>query len=150
MQQGRRKKNRTNHGPDGKPLPKYHFSRGKRTWSRKFFDAFSGLSEAVYRQSSYYAHFTATIAVVFSAWYLGNFDAVRWSLLILCIVTVIAAEMFNTALESLARAVTLSYNPYIGRALNIASGAVLTLAFGAALVGIILFIESFYRLLPSA
>lgn len=146
MKNEARKKKQKNQGADGKPLPKYHFSRGKRTWSRKFSDAFSGLSEAVHRQSSYYAHFTATIAVVFSAWYLGNFDAVRWSLLVLCIVIVIAAEMFNTALESLARAVTSSYNPFIGRALNIAGGAVLTLAFGAAIVGSILFVESLYRL----
>lgn len=127
-------------------LPEYHFSRGKRTWGRKFSDAFSGLRESIRRQSSFIAHFLATVVVIVAAWLLGNFDAVRWSILVLCIVIVIAAEMFNTALESLARAVTTSYNPYIGRALNIASGAVLTLAFGTAVVGILLFAESLWRI----
>lgn len=133
-----------------KSPPRYHFSRGKRTWRRKFSDAFSGLRESFRRQSSYHAHFAATVLVVLSAWFLGNFDAVRWSLLVLCIVVVLGAEMFNTSIEALARAVTTSYNPHIGRALNIASGAVLTLAGGAAVVGILLFSESILRLYRSS
>lgn len=146
MSKTNRKPGSKKHDPERKSLPAYHFSRGRRTWARKFSDAFSGLYEAVHRQSSYLAHFTATVAVIFSAWFLGNFDAVRWSILMICIFVVIAAEMFNTALESLARAVTSAYNPFIRRSLNIASGAVLTIAFGTAIVGMILFAESLYRL----
>ncbi|MDR1963370.1 MAG: diacylglycerol kinase family protein [Planctomycetaceae bacterium] len=125
--------------------PPYHFSHGKRTWSRKFTDAFLGLRQSVHQQSSYHVHFTAAIAVLGMAWLLGNFDTVRWSLLVLCIAMVIAGEMFNTAIETLARAITQTYNPVIGRALDIASGAVLVLSFGAAVVGLILFFEAIWK-----
>jgi diacylglycerol kinase len=128
------------------PLAPYHFSHGKRPWNQKFADAFRGLRQSVHQQSSYKAHFTAAIAVIGSAWYLGNFDTVRWSILIFCIMTVIAGEMFNTAIETLAKSITSSYNPLIGRALDISSGAVLVLALGSVIVGIILFAESFLRL----
>jgi len=77
-----------------------------------------------------------------AAWFLGTFDSVRWSLLILCIVMVIGCEMLNTSIETLAKAITSSHDPLVGRALDIASGAVLTVAFGAAIVGTILFLES--------
>lgn len=121
-------------------------ARGRRTWRRKFADAFSGIRQSVRRQSSFAVHVAAAALVVLAAFLLGNFDAVRWSLLILCIAAVIGAEMFNTALEMLARAVTSAYNPFVGRALNIASAAVLTLAAGAAGVGLLLFAESLWRL----
>lgn len=128
-----------------KPPPDYHFTRRNRTWKRKFSDAFSGLFQAIHQQSSYSVHFVAAMAVLGSAWLLGNFDLVRWTILVLCIFTVIGAEMFNTALETLARAITTSYNPLIGKALNIASGAVLTVACGAAVAGTLLFAESLLK-----
>ena len=134
-----------------KPLPEqrqhsYHLSHSKRTWAKKFRDAFLGLRQSIHQQSSYHAHFVATVAVIGTALYLGNFDTTRWCLLILCITTVVGGEMLNTAIETLAKAITSSYNPLIGRALNIASGAILTFAFGAAVIGIILFWEAFSKL----
>ncbi|MDR0609738.1 MAG: diacylglycerol kinase family protein [Planctomycetaceae bacterium] len=123
----------------------HHFSHKKRTWRRKFADAFHGLRLSVYQQSSYRIHFTAAIGVLGTAWLLGNFDTVRWVFLIFCITTVLAAEMFNTAIETLAKAITNSYNPSIGNALDIAGGAVLTVAFGTACIGTILFLEAIWK-----
>ena len=118
------------------------FSFGNRPWRRKWFDAFHGLYRAVSEQSSFYVHFSAAVAVVAAAWFLGTFDTVRWALLVLCITMVIGCEMLNTAIETLAKAMTSSHDPLVGRALDIASGAVLVVAFGAAVVGTILFLES--------
>jgi diacylglycerol kinase (ATP) len=123
----------------------HHFSHEKRTWNRKFADAFRGLRLSVYQQSSYRVHFAAAIAVLGTAWLLGNFDTVRWMLLIFCITIVVVSEIFNTAIETLAKAITNSYNLYVGQALDIASGAVLVTAFGAASVGIILFLEAIWK-----
>jgi diacylglycerol kinase len=55
--------------------------------------------------------------------------------------------MLNTSLENLAKTITITYNPKIGLALDIASGAVLLISSGTALIGIILFTESITKLL---
>jgi len=114
----------------------------QRLWRQKWCDALSGLRQAIRGQSSFCVHFPAAVVVVAAAWFLGTFDVVRWALLVLCITIVIGGEMFNTSIETLAKAVTESHHPLIGQALDIAGGAVLILTFGAAVVGTILFLES--------
>ena len=54
-------------------------------------------------------------------------------------IVVFAAEVFNSALESLARAVTDKTDPHIRDALDIAAGAVLTASLGSVAVGLVLF-----------
>ena len=61
------------------------------------------------------------------------------NVLALAVAGVMAAELFNTALERLADAVDTEHNPTIGEALDIASAAVLVAALGAATVGSIVF-----------
>lgn len=60
---------------------------------------------------------------------------VEWCLLALCVGAVIGAELFNTALEELARAIDTEHNPRIGAALDMAAAAVLVVAVAAAVVG---------------
>jgi diacylglycerol kinase len=52
---------------------------------------------------------------------------------------VIAAELFNTAFEQIARAITVRHNRRIRDALDMASGAVLVWALGASSVGLLIF-----------
>lgn len=124
------------------PYRRHGFQRPRRTWRTKFADAFLGMGQSLYQQNSFQVHFLAAVAVLLLGWYLGRFDTVRWCLLVLCIVMVVGGEMLNTSIETLARAITSEYDPLIGRALNIASGAILVLSFGAAVVGVILFWEA--------
>jgi len=70
-----------------------------------------------------------------------NVSRIEWCLLILCTTVVLAAEMFNTALETLAQAVDENPNPMVGDSLDIASAAVLIAALGAACVGLIVFMR---------
>jgi diacylglycerol kinase len=63
----------------------------------------------------------------------------EWCLVMLCIAGVFAAEMFNSALESLAKAIDRQYNPHLADGLDIASAAVLISAAGAVVVGLLLF-----------
>jgi diacylglycerol kinase len=109
-----------------------------RPWKQKFADSFRGLREAVRKENSFVVHFAATAAVLATAAAL-RMDAAEWCLLLLCIGGVLAAEMFNTALEALARAITKDEHPDIRDALDIASGAVLTAGFGSVAVGAVLF-----------
>jgi diacylglycerol kinase len=60
-------------------------------------------------------------------------------LLVLCIAGVLVAEMFNSALELMAKAITSEENPYLGNSLDIGSAAVLVASIGAAVVGAIVF-----------
>ena len=80
----------------------------------------------------------AAAAVVVAGAAMG-LSLVEWCLTVLCVAGVLAAEMFNSALESMARAITAENNPDVGRSLDISSAAVLTAAIGAAVVGTIVF-----------
>jgi len=59
--------------------------------------------------------------------------------LCLCVGLVLAAEMFNTAIELLSREVTRDARPGIAAALDTASGAVLMVSLAAAAVGSVIF-----------
>jgi len=54
---------------------------------------------------------------------------------------VLAAEMFNSALEAMARAIDSGWNANLRDALDIGSAAVLVCAGGAATVGLIVFLN---------
>lgn len=62
----------------------------------------------------------------------------HWCLLLLCIAVVFSAEMMNTAIEWLARAVTDQRDQRVRNALDVASAAVLCAAIGAAIVGMLI------------
>ena len=72
-------------------------------WVAKFRDAFRGIALGVRGQSSFYVHFAVALAVVIAGWLL-QVTLLEWGLLILCITIVLVAEMFNSALEALAKA----------------------------------------------
>ena len=110
----------------------------RRGWGRKFSDAFRGVARAVRGESSFLVHGVAATAAVLLAAAL-RVEAVEWGLLGLAIAAVLAAEVFNTALESLARAFGTSHHPRIRDALDMASGAVLVVAGGAVVVGLAVF-----------
>ena len=114
--------------------------RPERNWHEKFRDAFHGLSCGIRGQSSFFAHFFIA-AVVLVAAALSHMNHEGWCLLVLCIFGVLAAEMFNSALESMARAITDETDPHVGEALDIGSAAVLLAAIGAAVVGVIIFLR---------
>ena len=112
------------------------FHSPDRSWRQKFRDAFRGVAFGVHDQSSFRVHFVAAIGVLILAALL-RIDRTGWCLLILSISAVLVAEMFNTALEHLAKAVDRSHNPHIANALDIGSAAVLIAAIGASVVGAI-------------
>jgi len=111
---------------------------GGRTWSRKFADAFRGLARAIKTQSSFAVHLGMAGAVV-AAGALFRVSAVEWCLLVFAIGLVLMAEIFNTAIESLARAPGSRRHPRFRDALDMASAAVLLAAITAATIGLIVF-----------
>jgi diacylglycerol kinase len=123
------------------PSPSDEFHPRDRTWRQKFRDAFRGLRCGVQDQSSFHVHFAVAVAVVAAAAVLRA-SCLEWAVLLLCVTVVIVAEMFNTALEHLAKAIDRTHNPHLGNALDIGSAAVLLTACGALAVGaLVLFLR---------
>ncbi len=119
-----------------------------RSWRQKFADAFRGWVLGARDQSSFRVHFAMAALVLILA-RVFRLDRIDWCLLILCITIVLAAEMFNTALEHLAKAVDRNHNPHLGHALDIGSAAVLTASGGAALAGTIIFLHALLQVWQS-
>ncbi|MEM9353540.1 MAG: diacylglycerol kinase family protein [Planctomycetota bacterium] len=108
-------------------------------WSRtvrSFGFAVRGVRLAFREERHFRFHFFAA-ALVIAAGFVLRVSFVEWGLLLLCIATVLAAELFNTALERLAVATVREKNDLVRDALDAASGAVLVTAAGAAAVGLI-------------
>ena len=122
------------------------FSRSRRTWPRKFRDAFRGVKEGIRNEASFFVHLFFAAAVLVAGAVLGSAPE-QWCAVVLSIGGVLAAEMFNTALETLARAITDRYDPAIRNALDIGSAAVLLAAATAVTVGAITFAPRFADLL---
>jgi len=104
--------------------------------SRKFAHATRGAHVAVTGGNGFALHGVAAVAVLLFAWWLECSTA-EWLILILCITAVIAAELFNTAIEHLARAITSEQHPEVRNALDISAAAVLAVAIGAKVVWVV-------------
>jgi diacylglycerol kinase len=110
------------------------FDPTKRAWAKKFADAFRGIALGMRGQASFRVHFAVAVLVVLAAAALRA-ALWEWCLLLACITIVLAAEMFNSSLERIAKAIDREHNAHLGEGLDIASGAVLIACIGAALVG---------------
>jgi len=128
--------------------PKESSFRNNRGWVRKFADAGRGIKVAMRGEASFSVHLFVVMLVVVAGAAL-QISATGWCLLTLCIALVLTAEMFNTALERLARAITRDEHPEIRDALDIASGAVLVAAVGAIVVGLLVLGPSVLELIEA-
>lgn len=107
------------------------------SWRRKFHYAIRGCKLGFRGEGDFFLHYFATALVIAAAAMLEA-NHVEWCLLIGCITIVLTAEMFNSAIERLAKAVDENYNEHIRDALDIAAGGVLTAALGSAVLGTII------------
>ena len=115
------------------------FCPPKRSWLQKFGHAFHGVWLGIRGQRSFAVHIIAGLLVVLAAALL-RVTRIEWCLLLLCITVVFSAEMFNSALEQMAKAVERSENPLIAQSLDIGSAAVLMASIGASVIGAVIFL----------
>jgi len=113
-------------------------------WLAKFRFAIRGLILGVKDpsgpdgQNSFLVHIPCSIAVIVG----GIWIQVGWvsmAILVICIGMVFVAELVNSSLEELSRAVTKEQNAKIGAALDIAAGSVLLASLTAVVVGVLVF-----------
>ncbi|MNJ42836.1 Undecaprenol kinase [compost metagenome] len=114
-----------------KPVPK---------WSDTFRYALEGIVTAIKTERNMKVHLFAAIVVLGAALYF-QLPARDLALLLIVIGLVIAAELMNTALESVVDLVTPEWHQLAKRAKDTAAGAVLVMAIVAVCVGCLLFYE---------
>ncbi len=107
-------------------------------WIRKFYFAFRGIALGIRGQSSFAVHLPMAVGVVLLACLL-QCELWQWIALLICIGCVLASELANSAIEELASALCREHNEQVGRALDIASAAVLIMSITAAIVGLVIF-----------
>ncbi len=119
--------------------------RQKNHWDSVRF-AIEGIVHVLRTQRHMRLHFLIALLVLLlgAMTHLGSTDMI---LLILAMSLVLAFEMINTAVETVVDMITQTYSPLAKLAKDIAAGAVLVTAIGAALIGIIILIGS-HEILP--
>lgn len=108
--------------------------------------AWQGIRCCIGKEQNLNFHLIATVLVVVAGWWLG-ITRTEWMIVLLCIGMVIAAELFNTAIEKLVDLVSPERHPLAGQVKDIAAGAVLVCAATAAIIGLIVFVPYLIGLL---
>ncbi len=114
---------------------------------RSFGHAFRGLAICFRTQANARIHALAALLAVVLGFVL-KIAAWEWCAVVVSIASVWAAECFNTAMEGVVDFVSPERQPLAGRIKDLAAGAVLAVAIGAAVVGAIIFGPKLWALLP--
>jgi len=109
---------------------------------RSFINAFNGLKLGLLHERNMKIHLLATVLVIIAGLALG-LDAARWAVLVLTISAVIAAELFNTALENVVDMITSQFSQTAKVVKDTAAAAVLVVSIAAAIIGILVFYQPF-------
>lgn len=120
-----------------------HYDYKKQLHS--FGYAWQGIRSCIGKEQNLSFHLITSLAVIIAG---IGFDISRneWIAVILCIGLVIAAELFNTAIERLVDFVSPQRHPIAGQVKDIAAGAVLVCALAAIAVGLIIFVPYLTRI----
>ena len=109
----------------------------KRLESFKY--AFKGIANMFASEPNASIHAIMMILVIIAAVFF-SVSLTEWCLLSLSIAAVFCAEAFNTAIETLTNLVSPDHHPLAGKTKDVAAAAVLLMAIGAAIVGLIIFV----------
>ncbi|MFQ5604465.1 MAG: diacylglycerol kinase family protein [bacterium] len=122
----------------------HDFSIAAMSWFKHVLDrvnsfkfAIQGIGFMIKSQQNAWIHAVVTGLVVFTGWFFG-FTKFDWCWVVLAMISVWTAEAFNTALECLTDAVSSEFHPLLGKAKDVAAGAVLITAVGAIIIGLLI------------
>jgi diacylglycerol kinase len=117
----------------------------RRSFAQSFLDAWSGITYSLRTQRNMRIHLAAAAAAVLLSLLL-RLGRLELALVILAIYLVIAAEMFNTAVEKTVDLFVTTYHPLAKLAKDIAAGAVLVAALNAVATGLLVILPHLLRL----
>lgn len=119
----------------------------KHSLKQSFSFAGDGLLDSLKEEANLRIHLSAGALVLLWGEVL-QLSALHRAVLVICIAVVIAAELFNTALEAVVDLCTQQIHPLARKAKNVAAGAVLVCALGAAGAGVLLLVPQAIQKLP--
>jgi diacylglycerol kinase (ATP) len=108
-----------------------------RQWLKSANFAIEGILHGARSQRHLRYHFFSAAAVLFAGYLLGVSRA-EFLLISLAVIIVLSAEMLNTAIEVIVDLISPEYSEKARIAKDIAAGAVLITAFGAAVLGYVI------------
>lgn len=106
----------------------------RHSFTDSFIYAFRGIRDSFKSEYNFKIHLILALVAICLG-FLLNISVSEWFCILLVISLVIAAELFNTSIESLADAVSPEDDPLIKKTKDAAAGAVLVLAGFALLCG---------------
>ena len=114
----------------------------------KFFRSFRfaarGIVDLFRFENNAKIHLLAAAVAIGAGSWLG-LSVMEWAMIATQMGLVMATEAFNTALEKMADRVTTERDPLIKAAKDLASGAVLIVAFTALVVGLLIFVPKLLK-----
>ena len=105
---------------------------------RSFGHAFAGIGHGLRTQGNLRIQLLAAVGVI-SAGLLLQISTIEWAILVVTIMIVMSAELFNTAIEAVVDRVGSEPHPLSKIAKDTAAGAVLIGAIGSVIVGLLIF-----------
>lgn len=122
-------------------------SRKFKVKSKKLINSFKyaiqGIFSSFKNERNMKIHIFIMFLVIISGIIL-KINKYEWIICVLCFAIVISGELFNTAIETVVDMVMPYKNDKAKIAKDISAGAVLTLAIGAAIVGVIIFVTKIF------
>ena len=107
--------------------------------ANSFKYAFAGIITSFRKERNMKFHFLIMFLVIILG-FLLKISMIEWFICIMWFAVVIGGELFNTAIESTVNIAMPYRNPQAKAAKDISAGAVLMLAIGSAITGLIIFI----------
>jgi diacylglycerol kinase (ATP) len=108
-----------------------------KNWLESLNCAIEGIIYVAKTQRHMRYHFTAAVAVLLLSLFL-NLAWIEFSILALCIILVLFAEVINTAIEVTIDLISEEFHPLARIVKNVAAGAVLLAAIGSLTIGYII------------
>ena len=108
--------------------------------------AFKGIATLFISEPNARIH-AAVLSLVILAGFYFQIERSEWLTIVLISALVLSAEAMNTAVEFVVDLVSPDYHPLAGKAKDVAAAAVLLAAFGAVVIGLIIFLPKIKVLL---
>ncbi len=106
--------------------------------ARTFGHAFRGLGFLFQTERNARFHLSSAVGVIVCGLAL-DLPRIEWMILVLVMMAVVSLEAVNTAIEILCNVVSPEHNEAIGRAKDVAAGAVLIAAIAAVVIAGLVF-----------
>ena len=111
----------------------------------KFKYAFRGLKLGLKDKSICIQFFFMFLAIVLG--FISQFDLEKWCILLLCCMSIVTFEFINTVIEKIVDFIHPEYHEKIKDIKDMSAGFVLLASMIVLIIGILLFVSSFYQII---